>query len=41
MDAERAGGLPDASVSGLARDRLRFFATVSLGMLRQPQVRPA
>ncbi len=40
MDAERAGGPPDASVSGLVRDRLSFFAT-ALGTLRRPQVRPA
>jgi hypothetical protein len=40
MDAERAGGPPDASVSGLARNRLSFFAA-ALGTLRQPQARPA
>jgi hypothetical protein len=40
MDAERASGVPDASMSGLVRDRLSFFAT-TLGTLRQPQMRPA
>lgn len=40
MDAERAGGGPDASVSLPVRDRLSFFAT-ALNTLRRPQVRPA
>ena len=38
MDAERTGP-PDASLSGLVRDRLAFFAS-ALGALRQPQTRP-
>jgi hypothetical protein len=39
MDAERAGGPPDASMSGLVRDRLSFFAA-ALSTLRQPQTGP-
>jgi hypothetical protein len=40
MDAERSGGVPDGSVSGLVRDRLAFFAS-ALTTLRQPDARPA
>jgi hypothetical protein len=39
MDAERASGSPDASLSGLVRDRLSFFAT-TLGRLRAPRSGP-
>jgi hypothetical protein len=39
MDAERAGGPPDAAVSGLVRDRLTFFAA-ALGTLRHPRSDP-
>jgi hypothetical protein len=39
MDAERAGGSPDASVSGLVRHRLSSFAT-ALGTMRQPNSGP-
>jgi hypothetical protein len=35
MDAERSGGIPDGSVSGLVRDRLAYFAS-ALTSLRQP-----
>ena len=35
MDAERSGGIPDGSVSGLVRDRLAFFNS-ALTSLRQP-----
>ena len=35
MDAERSGGVPDGSVSGLVRDRLAYFAS-ALTSLRQP-----
>ena len=43
MDAERSGGIPDGSVSGLVRDRLAYFAS-ALTSLRQPDAggaRPA
>ena len=43
MDAERSGGIPDGSVSGLVRDRLAYFAS-ALASLRQPDAwgaRPA
>jgi hypothetical protein len=39
MDTERAGGSPDASVSGLVRHRLSSFAT-ALGTMRQPNTGP-
>jgi hypothetical protein len=39
MDAERTGGSPDPSVSGLVRDRLSFFASALLA-LRQPKSGP-
>jgi len=40
MDAERSGGIPDGSVSGLVRDRLAFFNS-ALTSLRQPDARGA
>lgn len=40
MDAERSGGIPDGSVTGLVRDRLAYFAS-ALNSLRQPDARPA
>jgi len=39
MDAERSGGTPDGSVSGLVRDRLAYFNS-ALTSLRQPDARP-
>ena len=39
MDAERTGGSPDASLSGLVRHRLSSFAT-ALGAMRQPKSGP-
>jgi hypothetical protein len=40
MDAERSGGIPDGSVTGLVRDRLGYFA-YALNSLRQPDAYPA
>ena len=40
MDAERSGGIPDGSVTGLVRDRLAYFA-YALNSLRQPDAYPA
>jgi hypothetical protein len=40
MDAERSTGAADTTLSGIARDRIAFFAS-SLNALRQPDVRPA
>ena len=40
MDAERSGGIPDGSVTGLVRDRLAYFA-YALNLLRQPDARSA
>ena len=40
MDAERSGGVPDGSVTGLVRDRLAYFA-YALNSLRQPDAYPA